>query len=318
MNDLSTNRSAAERLDTFVKSISSADISRWVKWDFCNQEKTTVGYQVLQKQESKAINRLLDRLNSENGKARHAARLEIIDLLKNNGLEVTENIKKYLPDTYKLGNAADLSLEIKSLISKKSEEQAKLSKEIPSIIKNYLKDFISEDDIPRNILRNKSDAKIQFISFMRPMFEERITSFVANLLKKLSGQISPLIITENEIKGFIDKEINEFFRDLTNSDEWKAIKEMFEKNIEEALNELESANKITSGNAKNFLKSAREQSVSILTFAGLNGFLADAVVKNAENFKKIFHSLTNINANDQLTLLIGYVSEGLNRETKKN
>jgi F0F1-type ATP synthase alpha subunit len=124
-------------------------------------------------------------------------------------------------------------------------------------------------------------------------------------------------MTEEEIKKFIDKKTNEFFRNLTNSDDWIEIKKMFEENTEEALNDLKKANEITSENAESFLSSVKKHAASILTFAGLNGFLSDAVMKNAENFKEIFRSLTNTDANNNLILLTGYIAEGLNRETQK-
>ena len=127
MSKLDANRSPERRLDEFIKQISAPEIqgninqpaektSRWIKWGFSNAEGTKPGYQLVKKSESNIFNRLLDRIDTVAGRARQEANKEITRMLKDSGVEVTEEIKKYLPDKHKLGNAAKLAYEIKSAI----------------------------------------------------------------------------------------------------------------------------------------------------------------------------------------------------------
>ena len=109
------SQSSKQRLVTFLNNVCPQKIaendndnpiekSRWAKWQFIKSGTgNKLEFHQLKKSESKIINRLLDRLDPWAGKARHAARIEIIELLENNGIVITDNIKKHLPDSRKLG-----------------------------------------------------------------------------------------------------------------------------------------------------------------------------------------------------------------------
>ncbi len=164
------NSSSRERLNDFLNRISPLktethgndapiEKSRWAMWRLNNDSgENTPAFRQKEKSESKLFNRLFDRLDPSAGKARHAARQEIIALLQANGLEITDHIKKHLPDTRKLGNLNTLGKSIRNAIENKEKRTEqdianKFKEKLESKIKNNafndllkLENIFSEDE----------------------------------------------------------------------------------------------------------------------------------------------------------------------------
>jgi len=129
--------SSRERLNDFLERISplknethsnDAPIkkSRWAMWKLnTDSGENKSAFRQIEKSESKLFNRLFDRLDPSAGKARHAARREIIGLLEANGIEVNRHIKKHLLDTRKLGNLNILGKNIRGAIENKEKQLEK-------------------------------------------------------------------------------------------------------------------------------------------------------------------------------------------------
>lgn len=129
--------SSRERLNDFLERISpfknethsnDAPIkkSRWAMWKLnTDSGENKSAFRQIEKSESKLFNRLFDRLDPSAGKARHAARREIIGLLEANGIEVNRHIKKHLLDTRKLGNLNILGKNIRDAIENKEKQLEK-------------------------------------------------------------------------------------------------------------------------------------------------------------------------------------------------
>lgn len=102
--------------------------SRWTKWKLTDENDVqSVSYCRVEKSESTLLGRLADRLNFWSGNARCAARNKIIEALKQQGIEITDDINKALPDRWKLGNTNLLESGIKAALKEKAatEEQLK-------------------------------------------------------------------------------------------------------------------------------------------------------------------------------------------------
>ena len=101
---------AAQLLNEWTQKISGAqdgidgndqpaEKSRWTKWKLLNENDLhSVSYCRVEKSESTLFGRLADRLNYWSGNARCAARNKIIEALSQQGIEITDDIKKALPD----------------------------------------------------------------------------------------------------------------------------------------------------------------------------------------------------------------------------
>lgn len=251
MSKLDANRSPERRLDEFIKQITTPEIkgninqrtketSRWIKWGFSNAEATIPGYQIVKKSESNIFNRLLDRIDTVAGRARQDANKEITRMLKDSGVEVTEEIKKYLPNKHKLGNAQKLAYEIKSAIATKEaakkEAQGTLNREMPEKIKNHVQNLIAAKQPLRDILRNDSVEKRQFKLYTQPLFQSRISDFVRDFADELKEIKGPM--TEIELKNMIHKKQTDFFHNITDSKQWKAVESMFINQCDAAIDNL--------------------------------------------------------------------------------
>lgn len=335
MSKLDANRSAEQRLDQFLKGISAPEIqgdgnqaaekpSRWIKWGFSNAEETKPGYQLVKKSESKIFDRLLDRIDRGAGRARQQANQEITRMLKESGVEVTNEIKKHLPDKHKLGNAEKLAYEIKSAIATKeaAKKEAQgtspleyLHSQMPAILKSYLTDFIEKKEHPRDILRNKSPDKFIFQSYMQRLFRSKVNSFVQdflNDLKKINGPMN-----KAQLVDLIYEKQNNFFHVITNSNQWITVKSMFEDECTNAAVESNQKNIISKLQMKIFIESTKDLSSSILTFASLNVFLGDAVASSAHELSTEFGRIMNTQNQNEIMEMRGYFSGCLNKIADK-
>jgi hypothetical protein len=146
--------SPRDRLNDFLDRISPlknethsndapTEKSRWAMWRLnTDRGENKPAFRQIEKSESKLFNRLFDRLDPSAGKARHAARREIINLLKANGIEVTTHINMHLPDTRKLGNLNILGKNIRDAIENKEKQ---LEKNIVNKFKENLESKIKNN-----------------------------------------------------------------------------------------------------------------------------------------------------------------------------
>jgi hypothetical protein len=325
MSKLDANRSPERRLDEFIKQISAPEIkesidqpaketSRWIKWGFNTAEATIPGYQIVKKSESNIFNRLLDRIDTVAGQARQKANREIIRILEDGGVKVTKEIKRHLPDKHKLGNAAKLAYEIKSAIATKEaakkETQGKLNREMPTILKNYLKKFGETNESVRNILRNNSLEKSQFNLYMQPLFQDSVNYFAQDFLSTLKKTKGPM--TEDQVKLLIDGEQSKFFQAIVESKPWETVKSMFEDECVNAAFDLQDSKIFNITQRTEFIHSTKNLSSSILTFASLSSFLADAAASSANELNTEFSRLLNTKNQNEIIKMIGYFSGCLN------
>jgi len=146
--------SPRDRLNDFLDRVSPlknethsndapTEKSRWAMWRLnTDRGENKPAFRQIEKSESKLFNRLFDRLDPSAGKARHAARQEIINLLKANGIEVTAHINTHLPDTRKLGNLNMLGKNIRDTIENKEKQ---LEKNIVNKFKENLESKIKNN-----------------------------------------------------------------------------------------------------------------------------------------------------------------------------
>ncbi len=321
MSKLDANRSPERRLDEFIKQITAPEIkgninqpaketSRWIKWGFNNAEATIPGYQIVKKSESNIFNRLLDRIDSVAGQARQEANKEITRMLKDSGVEVTNEIKRHLPDKHKLGNAQKLAYEIKSAIAAKKEAQETLNRGMPEKIKNHVQNLLATKEPLRDILRNDSVEKRQFKLYMQPLYQNRVSDFVRDFADELKEIKGPM--TQIELKTLISSKQTDFFHNITDSKQWAAVQSMFIDQCDIAIDNLTRGDVYAISQGVHILNDIKKLSPSILTFAGLTVFMADAVASSNDELNAQFCRL--LNAEDQPKVLetIGYFSRGLN------
>ena len=235
-------------------------------------------------------------------------------MLKDSGVEVTEEIKKYLPDKHKLGNAQKLAYEIKSAIATKEakikETQTTLNREMPTILKNYLKKFGETKGHVRHILRNDSPEKSQFNLYMQPLFQDSVNYFVRDFLSHLKKINGPM--TEDQLKQLIHQKQSEFFQAIIETRPWETVKSMFENECANASIDLQDSKIFNIEQSNTFFQSAKSLSSSILTFASLSSFLADAAASSANELNTEFSRLLNTKNQNEIIKMTGYFSKCLN------
>ncbi len=248
------------------------------------------------------------------GQARQKANKEIIRILEDSGVKVTKEIKRHLPDKYKLGNAAKLAYEIKSAIATKEaakkETQEKLNRDMPVILKNYLKKFGETNEPVRDILRNNSPEKTQFNLYMQPFFQDSVNYFVQDFLSTLKKTKGPM--TEDQLKLLIDGEQSKFFQTIIKSKPWEIVKSMFENECANAAVDLQDSKIFNTTQRSEFFFSTKNLNSSILTFASLSSFLADAAASSANELNKEFSRLLNTKNQSEIIKMTGYFSKCLN------
>jgi hypothetical protein len=297
MKAINEGASSKQRLDNFINRICPSktnpqdndnpiEKSRWAKWQFTkNGTNNQIEFHQLEKSESKIINRLLDRLDPSAGKARHAARCEILKLLEQNGIELTADIKKYLPDNLKLGNINALGESIQAANLEKVQKQSDDIDNFKKLIAQHVSDTVSTGQI-NSFLRTSSDkvyekSKEILVSEFKPI----LIDFSENLLKELSLMTTPL--SKEEFSQLLNKKFDNFYNEIIKSDFWENFRKTALSSIESELNILEIENKITQ-DEKNSLKKEFDQLLDgALMFSGLSLFLSNIIATNEKDFINI-------------------------------
>jgi hypothetical protein len=308
MKAINEGASSKQRLDDFINRICPSktnpqdndnpiEKSRWAKWQFTkNGTNNQIEFHQLEKSESKIINRLLDRLDPSAGKARHAARCEILKLLEKNGIEITDDIKRYLPDNLKLGNINALGKSIQAANLKKVQKQSDDIDDFKKLIAQHVSDTVSTGQI-NSFLRTSSDkvsekSKEILVSEFKPI----LIDFSENLLKELSLMTTPL--SKEEFTQLLNKKFENFYNEIIKSDFWKKFHKTTLSFIKSELNALEIENKITE-DEKNDLKDQFDKLLdSALMFAGISKFSSLIMVDYQEAFKNIVKRLVDV-GNDE-------------------
>ena len=191
--------------------------SRWTKWKLQDENNAdSVSYCRMEKSESTLLGRLADRLNYWAGNARCAARNKIIQALMNQGITISEDIRKALPDRWKLGNTKKLESSIKAAVetrNKKIVEEAGTSIKMTAereakekALKNYCQSELAEPfrqymwgvangevtsaGVPLTVQYKSLEEKIT--EKIAKVLEPRLHSFIDSLFTSLSEQKKPL------------------------------------------------------------------------------------------------------------------------------
>jgi hypothetical protein len=300
--------SCKQRLENFINQICPSKAnpddndnpvakSRWAKWQFTkNGTNNQIEFHQLEKSESKIINRLLDRLDPSAGKARHAARCEILKLLEKNGIEITDDIKKYLPDNLKLGNINALGESIQAANLEKVQKQSDDIDDFKKLIEQHVSDTVSTGQI-NSFLRNSSDdVSKKSKEILIPEFKPILIDFSENLLKELSLMTTQL--SEEEFTQLLNEKFENFYNEIIKSDFWKKFHETTLSSIKSELNKLEIENEITL-HKKNYLKEQFDQLLDCaLMFAGISNFSSLILSDYQEDFKNLIKRLVNV-GNDE-------------------
>lgn len=150
-----TYQPATQLLTEFIQKLSGtekssdavappSEKSRWTKWKLLDENDVhSVSYCRMEKAESSLLSRLADRLNYWSGNARCAAKNKIIEELTQQGIEITEDIKRALPDRWKLGNTNRLESGIKAVLEKKEQVKAEAEAK-QKILKDYCESKLAE------------------------------------------------------------------------------------------------------------------------------------------------------------------------------
>lgn len=212
----------------------SAEKSRWTKWKLTNENDVhSVSYCRVEKSESTLLGRFADRLNFWHGNARCAARNKIIEALSQQGIKITDDIKKALPDRWKLGNTNLLESGIKAALKEnekaataKREEQLKdyCQSELAEPFRQYLWGVVNGDVTGAGYpLTEKSKLIEQAITEkIAKILEPQLNFFIDSLLTSLSQQKKSL--SKEIIEKFTETHFKKFLLAAFSSSETKAIK----------------------------------------------------------------------------------------------
>jgi hypothetical protein len=192
--------SPRDRLNDFLDRISPLknetqsndapiEKSRWAMWQLnTDSGENKPAFRQIEKSESKLFNRLFDRLDPSAGKARHAARREIMNLLEANGIEVTTHIKMHLPDTRKLGNLNTLGKSIQEAIENKEKQ---LEKNIVNKFKGNLESRIKNNTFNdllkmENIFSDDEDILVSTENYLKNEMHETVKKLADDISKSIS------------------------------------------------------------------------------------------------------------------------------------
>jgi hypothetical protein len=218
--------------------------SRWVKWTSVNLgNQNTVVYNRVNKSDSSLLARLWDRLNYWSGNARCAARNELINELKKNGLEVTDDIKKSLPDRWKLGNANDLRDSIKAAVkNKKDHLNAHCKRELAEPMEKYMSAIANGDITASGIINGVESQPIidNLVGKMRPIFNSQLNYFLDSLMNALVSADKPL--QEIKVESIIKNQIKIFSEVVFKSQEINSIKDQFEDAYQKVSDKVKAKN----------------------------------------------------------------------------
>lgn len=323
---------AAQLLNEWTKKFSGtqdgvdgndppAGKSRWTKWKLTDENDVhSVSYCRVEKSESTLLGRLADRLNFWSGNARCAARNKIIEALKQQGIELTDDINKALPDRWKLGNTNLLESGIKAALKEKAatEEQLKdyCQSELAKPFRQYLWGVVDREVTGAEYpLTKKSELIEQKITNkIAKILEPQLNLFIDSLLTSLSQQKKPL--SQEIIEKFTETHFENFLLAAFSSSEVKAIE-----------NQISSAHEIVGHElmARN-VKQKRTD-----TMPRLNPIISDKLIEKVikqrtENIFEqralgdslpILEKMSDTLGTDECTRVFSVISEILTRQLEK-
>jgi len=210
-----------------------AETSRWTKWKLMDENDLhSVSYCRMEKSESTLLGRLADRLNFWSGNARCAARTKIIDALTQQGIEITEDIKKALPDRWKLGNTNRLERSVKAALTEKEKAATKrkllndhCQSELAEPFRQYLWGVVNNDVTRAGYPLTDASRMIEteITEKIAKILEPQLNFFIDSLLTSLSHQTKPL--TKEIIEKFTKTHLEKFLLAVFSSSEAKAIED---------------------------------------------------------------------------------------------
>ena len=298
-------QSSKQRLVTFLNNVCPQKIaendndnpiekSRWAKWQFIKSGTgNKLEFHQLKKSESKIINRLLDRLDPSAGKARHAARIEIIKLLENNGIVITDNIKKHLPDSRKLGDINALGKSIQNAMSEKNLQLSKNIEEFKDLIRKHAAETALSNE-PTHLLRNSGDAVYKKAGqFFSLEFKSILIDFSENILAELSLMKPP--VSEEKFIQLMNEKFKNLYEKIKGEETWKLIRNGASDSINSALNEL--GNEITNDQKIVLQGKFDELLDGALMFASISNLSSSIMAGYQEDFKNIIKRLVDFGNN---------------------
>lgn len=227
---------AAQLLNEWTQKISGAqdgidgndqpaEKSRWTKWKLLNENDLhSVSYCRVEKSESTLFGRLADRLNYWSGNARCAARNKIIEALSQQGIEMTDDIKKALPDRWKLGNTNLLESGIKAALKEKEKTlKDYCQSELAEPFRKYLWGVVNVDVTSAGdpLTENSKLIKQNITNKIANILKPQLNLFIDSLLTSLSQQKKPL--SEEKIQKFTETHFQNFLLVAFSSLEARAI-----------------------------------------------------------------------------------------------
>ncbi len=273
MKPTSHSNAPKDRLTEFISGISPAEEgtngndagpekSRWIKWTFIKKgDENKLFYKQADKSESTRFSRFLDRINPFAAAARKAARQEIKKILHESGLNVTADIRKHLPNSYKLGNAYGLRDAIHAgmeAIDQYNEDRAlKLSDHFKEDLENKI---LENQDSPTSPLSDHASnsytlARDWLTPESKPAFKKFCIDFAGKLSKKNTN------LNQKDIESMFKGELHSFCESLINNDEWKKVKDICETTIDLTLEKLQLDGQIND-DQKDSLSQAMEKSLN--------------------------------------------------------
>lgn len=220
--------------------------SRWIKWQSVNDRgKNSVTYSRVDKSESTLLGRLFDRLNYWSGNARCTAKIEILNELEKNGIEVTEDIRRSLPDRWKLGNANHLRDSIKTAVKNKENNLTEFCKnKLADPMRKYMWGIANSDITTSGTgITENGKATIEILSEkIKPIFNSHLNFFLDSLLNSLGSAKNP--VKDHDIEKIIDNHAKTFVERIFNSLEIKLINDQFQSSYKMAENQIKKQNKL--------------------------------------------------------------------------
>ena len=230
-----------------------AEKSRWTKWKLTDgNDVHSVSYCRVEKSESTLLGRLADRLNYWSGNARCAAKNEIIEALRQQGIEITDDIKKALPDRWKLGNTNLLESGIKAALIE-NEKAATAKREVR--LKDYRQSELAEPfrqyiwGVVNYEVTSAGDPMTEKFKPIEKEITEKIAQilepqlniFIDSLLTSLSRQEPP--VSTQIIEECTQTQLEKFLFEVFSSSEVKAIEDQISSTYEIVDSELSGLNR---------------------------------------------------------------------------
>jgi hypothetical protein len=299
-----------------------AEKSRWTKWKLSDDNDVdSVRYCRVEKSESTLLGRLADRLNFWSGNARCAAKNKIIQALRQSGIEITDDIKKALPDRWKLGNTNLLESGIKAALKEKTatrEQQLKdyCQSELAEPFRKYLWGVVNGDVTSAGYpLMEKFQLIEQTITNkIGNILEPQSNLFIDSLLTSLSEQKKPLL--KETIQKFTETHFENFLFAVFSSSEAKAIE-----------NQISSAHEIVGSQ----LRKQNGLLKKTDTLPRFNPIMLDKLIEKVikqrteENFKQrvlgdslpVLKKMSDTLGTDECTRIFSLISDTLTRQLEQ-